>query len=255
MTTCIVTTCVSRWRFLEQSYGTWGRHLSVAEVLCVTSRDCPDLTGIRASQVGMRVQYVDLGRDSRGCPLFHKTRLLNEGVRCLQGSYDWLLLLDADTLVGRGFGEELHRVSAGQFGFCESPLTKRDLAGVLLVRTEDWDRVGGMDEGFVGWGAEDLDLRLRLRYQAGLEYVRLGTDYVQPLAHSDELRVMLRGGGDKFLTLTQNNARMAASFRAATGRELARELAEDVELQELLGLKDELAQRGGSLVTVSQDKA
>ncbi len=256
MKTAVVTTCVGRWRFLEQAFNTWCRHLPVGvidEVLCVTSSACSDLTARSARALGMRSIEVELERDATGRAIFHKTRLLNAGVASLPREFDRLLLLDADTLVLAGFAEEIATVpDRGFFGFCRSPLTKRDLAGVLVVNRDDWDRVGGMDERFLDWGAEDLDLRLRLRYVAGLDYCRLATSSLQALAHSDDLRVALASQPDKFRSLALNNWRLCENYQAATGRELGADLVDDVTLQELLGLTDELRQRGGSLVRVNQ---
>ena len=49
-----------------------------------------------------------------------------------------------------------------------SPRTYRDVcAGNLSVRREDFDAVGGFDEGFTGYGAEDWELGVRL-LDAGL---------------------------------------------------------------------------------------
>lgn len=42
------------------------------------------------------------------------------------------------------------RLRADHIGLCE---------GVLALRAEVWDDIGGMDAGFVGWGAEDTALR------------------------------------------------------------------------------------------------
>lgn len=254
MKTCVVTTAVGRWRFLEQSQVTWARHLGgvIDEVLCVTAPQCPDQTALRARRVGMRVAQVELEGDP-GRPRFWKTRLLNAGVAALGGEYERLLLLDADTLVLPGFAAELQALPPAGFAFCKSPLTKRDLAGVLVVRASDWDQVGGMDERFRDWGAEDLDLRLRLRFVAGLPYRRLSPQHLQALAHSDELRVELYEEPNKFASLERNNRLLAENYRVATHRELVSDLADSAELQELLGLTDELQQRGGHLVRTHRE--
>lgn len=254
MTRCVVTTSVGRWRHLEQAFPTWSRCLQgvIDEVLCITAPQCSESTAVRARQVGMRVHEVELPCDALGQPRFHKTKLLNEGVRSLGGRYDQLLLLDSDTLVFPGFAEELACFPEGEFGFCRNPFTKRDLTGVLVVNTSDWARVGGMDERFRDWGAEDLDLRLRLRFGAGRSYHRIDPSHLQSLTHSDDLRVALLGTPNKFESLERNNRLMAANYRQATGRELVEDLVDSRELQELLGLADELQQRGGRLVRAHQ---
>ncbi len=252
MRKCLITTCVGRWRFLEQAYSTWCRHLgdtySIDEVLCVTSDKCCDVTGVKAKQLGMKVEYVDLLAGKRGVPVFHKTRMLNEGAHwAIREGYETLLLLDADTMVLPGFAEQLALVpEQDHFAFCSSPLTKRDLAGVLVVNAKDWMSVGGMDESFVDWGSEDLDMRLRL-FLSGRSYVRLNPFLLQPLSHSDELRVEFREEKNKYASLERNNALMAETYFKTTGRQLTVDLVESVTLREIMGLSEELGQMGKEL--------
>jgi hypothetical protein len=224
----------------------------VHEVLCVTSEQCSDVTGVKAKKVGMRVVMAELDRDSRGRPIFHKTRMLNIGaLQAKRDRYERLVLLDADTTVLKGFADEVSLVpEAGSFGFCKSPLTKRDLAGVLIVNVDDWIGIGGMDERFEGWGAEDLDMRLRLRFRRHLDYTRINPSTLLSLPHSDALRTELYRTQEKYESLAKNNRIMAENYEKAMRRSLAGDLADDLELQELLGLTDELTQRGAKLTKV-----
>lgn len=259
MRTCILTTCVGRWRFLEQAYSTWCNHLAghtVHEVYCVTSDQCTDVTGEKARALGMRVVLTELERDLRGRPLFHKTRLLNLGMQqAKKDRYERVVLLDADTTVMEGFAGEIAEVPEyGYFGFCRSPITARDLAGVLVVNIDDWQAIGGMDERIRDWGAEDLDMRLRLRFSRGIDYVRLDPNTLLAFSHSDELRTELYRAPDKFASLAVNNTLMAENYQAVVGSHLAVDLASSLELQELLGLTDELRQRGARLATLEDGR-
>ena len=253
----ILTTCLGRWRFLEQSYATWREHLpDLVEVCCVSDARCPDSTLAKAKERGMRAVEVGLRSDEYGNPIFHKAKMLNAGAASLGvGRFDFLLLLDADTLVTAAFRGQLSEIpSSYYFAFCRAPLTKRDLTGVLVVSPYDWDFVGGMDERFEGWGAEDLDLRLRLWTRAMRAFVRLNPNGLVSLSHSDDLRTQFYENKSKWDSLARNNAIMAVNYQRSTGRELVRDLAEKVLVQELLGLTDELTQRGGTIKLVEDQQ-
>jgi len=45
-------------------------------------------------------------------------------------------------------------------------VTVCDRGGLLVVSRAAWDRVGGYDERFIGWGHEDSDLHTRLLAEA-----------------------------------------------------------------------------------------
>ena len=254
----ILTTCLGRWRFLEQSYQTWRQHLPfVTDVCCVSDTRCPDRTLAKARGAGMRTVEVKLRSGRQEEPVFHKAKMLNAGAAALGiGTYDFLLLLDADTMVTESFHEELVKIpSSYHFAFCRAPITKRDLTGVLLVSPHDWDFVGGMDERFEGWGAEDLDLRLRLWTRASRSYWRLDPGGLVSLAHSDDLRTQFYEDKVKWDSLARNNLIMAANYYLSTGRHLAADLAARESVRELLGLSDELLQRGGTIKLVNDQDA
>jgi hypothetical protein len=46
-------------------------------------------------------------------------------------------------------------------------------SGALVVTRMLWEEVGGFDEGFVGWGFEDLAARLAFEAMAGHEMLRV----------------------------------------------------------------------------------
>lgn len=69
-------------------------------------------------------------------------------------------------------------------------------AGVLMVRREDFEKVGGYDERFVGWGHEDVAFRIKLDVEIGGHVRTPGEafhlwhpiDPGQTFGSSDELR-------------------------------------------------------------------
>lgn len=234
----ILTTCFGRMHFLRQVFPTWKQYLGW-DVICATNAACPDHTPQEAQALGMRVVLSPLPLRN-GRTVFHKTGLLNAAAR--EATSEVLLLLDADTMVLPGAQEELQHVPAGKFAFCTAPQGKRDLTGVLWVEREHWARVGGMDERFLGWGAEDLDLRLRL-HVASIEFKRMDSSVFQPLAHSDDLRTRYSLTNSKDESLDMNNRRLAWGYHQRTGRWLHEDVPDSEPLQQLLGLYDEVRQR------------
>jgi glycosyltransferase involved in cell wall biosynthesis len=62
-----------------------------------------------------------------------------------------------------------------------------DYAQPIIVRREDWESVGGMDESIRGWGGEDLAFGLALEAKVGKGKIRLGVPAIN-LWHSDTRR-------------------------------------------------------------------
>jgi hypothetical protein len=61
-------------------------------------------------------------------------------------------------------------------------------AGVICVRKRHFLELGGYDESFEGWGADDGNLAYRL-IAYGLELIPMDKQFCSHLKHSDELRV------------------------------------------------------------------
>jgi GT2 family glycosyltransferase len=114
---------------------------------------------------------------------FNRSAAINQASRSA-GDWDVAVIADSDSFVGY---EQLQQAIDGAertgqlwlaydvFMSLDKPMTDRILAGytgpwepgvelrlegtcssVLCVPRALWDRVGGFDEGFVGWGAEDV---------------------------------------------------------------------------------------------------
>lgn len=243
MNLTVVTTCVGRLRFLRQCLPTW-RHLTDS-ILVATSDSCPDQTSewCKENQVPCVKAY------SPHEPVFNKPAYLNVAMLAVKSHFHPLvLLLDADTRVYDGFRDEIDQVPPGHFAFVQDDYRQRDLTGVLLVEQGAYWAAGGMDEGMRGWGAEDIDLRMRLRYQANKPFRLLQTHHLGYIEHSDELRTARYEEQNLNASNARNAVRMMQTYHRLTGKQMDQELASSTELQQLLGIERSLRQRGYEIV-------
>lgn len=99
-------------------------------------------------------------------PQFNKPSALNAGaLHAINLGAQYLVFVDADTLVKPELIAYLtHHVTLGHFYiFTPTHDTQlMDLTGFLAVHKRHFVRVNGYDADFKGWGAEDLDMRVRL---------------------------------------------------------------------------------------------
>lgn len=122
---------------------------------------------------------------------FQKTNALNFGASSPQTNY--LVFLDADTIVAPRLLQFLQKeATPNNFLVCFPDKTHRDLSGFLCVSVKAFEKIGGYDTRMFGWGAEDLDIRLRL-YFSGLSFVPVPTNLLSAIPHSDELRKRFNG--------------------------------------------------------------
>ena len=189
----IVVPCMGRLSFLQK---TAGRVLSQPDVrYCLVDYSCPDQCGIwleRTFEQEIRERRAVVERVS-GQRLFNKSRSHNAGAwRALREGAEYLCFLDADTLVNDGFLACIReRVTPRRFLIAERAddgSDVRSLTGLLAVHGHAFRGVGGFDESFRGWGAEDIELRLRLYLIGGLDYGDVPLSLVHPIVHDDGLR-------------------------------------------------------------------
>jgi hypothetical protein len=114
-----------------------------------------------------------------------------------------LCFIDADVQIQPEFAGILSLLRPGRF-FRATPPAPKELSGTVLVLWKDFRRVGGFDEVFEGWGADDLEFFSRLREQE-LKEETFPTEWLTPLPHSDELRTQHSQIKDKNLSWTINS--------------------------------------------------
>lgn len=204
---------------LEKTLPSWLQ--SGASQVLVVDYACPDdIAGWVEGQDDLRVRAVRVTGDTT----FNRSRALNYGLWHVQDP--WVLILDADTLIRSPSFFEALREEPGTAAVA-LPSTNPDLTGALFVEKATVERLGGFDEGMIGWGGEDIDMRVRL-HLAGVRMVPLPPG-LAAIPHGDELRVAHHTEKDRRRSNDANMARL----RAKLGPE-ADEIFRRPEVQALL---------------------
>ena len=188
MRLAFITTCMDRLDHVKQSVPA----LSSQELIFVDYM-CPDHSGdwVRKNYPQVDVVQVPVPPLPDGAaPVFHKSGAMNRGaVRAIGLGADFLVFLDADTIVTPEFLDFVfEHARPDRFLFCNPPIEKRDLCGLLCVPKDSFVLLGGFDERMIGWGTEDLDMRMRLHFIAGLAWTLIPHNLVSAIEHSNELR-------------------------------------------------------------------
>jgi hypothetical protein len=234
--TTIITTCMGRLEHLKRSLPTWLEHTD-AKIL-VVDYSCPDKTADWVRSLGNeRVTCIEVAADQSlySRPIFNKARALN--VALPRVTDDITILLDADTLIdGRELEKTASTLPVNKMAFVAPLPEHRDLTGVLVVHTMHLRQIRGFDEGMVGWGAEDLDVRLRLYLELGLAPLILSSPLramLSSIEHTDELRVAHYTQKDLARSNDDNVRRMLGKHASSAKAVYA--LVQDPEIKLLLG--------------------
>lgn len=157
--TTIITTCKGRLKHLKSSLPTWLTYTPY-DVLIV-DYGCPDgITDFLHALDEPRVSSIFLpGRND-----FNKPVALNTAAYFLAHTRDEkrFLFFDADTVIESELPHAVREPATMWIAHPSPEADKRSLTGVLAVDRLDFERTGGYDTKMLGYGAEDLDLRVRL---------------------------------------------------------------------------------------------
>jgi glycosyltransferase involved in cell wall biosynthesis len=178
----IVTCCKGRLEFLKRSLPTFVQQAETEVV--VVDYDCPERTKdwVAAHYPDVRVAAV------ADAPLFNLSRARNIGVDAARGR--WLVLCDADMLLVPSFAQEMReRMAPGTYlrPYQDTPSGARKLPFPLLCEATAYRDVGGYDDAFRGWGAEDWEFVGRLD-RHGLTETLYPAALVETLKHSNATR-------------------------------------------------------------------
>lgn len=188
-TLTVIITCMGRLPHLQRSLPLIAGQPGLACV--VVDYSCPQNCGnwVQAHFPGVLVVR------SAGERFFSVAKARNLGARAVRTQ--WVCFMDADTLVGPDFGRSV-TTALRPSCFLRPDHTAHELAGMVVCRLDDFDAIGGYDELFSGWGAEDRDLYARLR-RSGLSAATFAASSVSFIAHGDDERTRHHAVTDRAL--------------------------------------------------------
>jgi glycosyltransferase involved in cell wall biosynthesis len=178
-TICFVTTCMGRLNALRQTLGTVVCQPGCSVV--VVDYSCPDGTGAWVEQQHPQVRVVRVP----GQEQFHVARARNAGAAAADAP--WLCFCDADIRLAAEFAGTLAGLLRPGRSFRPQPIP-HGAAGTLVVARTDFERIGGYDEIYQGYGGEDKDLYQALQFTGVVEDCFPGA-MLEHLPHSDLERV------------------------------------------------------------------
>lgn len=167
--------------------------------------------------------------------LFHKAKALNLGAeRAIALGADYLVFLDVDCLVTTEFLDDVFRLAhQDEFLIMLPDKERKDLCGFLGVSRASFEKVGGFDLRMVGWGGEDLDMRLRLHLSGfGFREVPMNA---HSISHGDELRTKFSPFDSKQASNHENLVILNQNVKKMTGKNCVDLMKEDPVIDVLLG--------------------
>lgn len=185
-----VVTCKGRLPHLEKSLPRL-----VEAGLCgvvLVDYDCPQGCGLwaQSSYPDVRVERVT------NQAAFNLSDARNRGAAV--AASEWILFIDADVIAQPSFADWMRQpLDSGGFYTCEpigAPSSRS--YGTLFVPKSAFDKVGGYDTLFRGWGGEDDDLTWRL-WRAGLVQRHYPAHNYEVIAHPDALRTQFYSQSSK----------------------------------------------------------
>jgi hypothetical protein len=189
---------------------------------------CPDKSGDWIKrQYGERAHVLDFNEQApltSGTPLFQKPLAHNSGAYEALSAFDaqYLVFLDADTVVTPTLMNFVFaHASPDRFLIFEPHHGEyRDLTGFLVVHRRAFMKVNGFDLRFQGWGAEDLELRVKLylrgrapldrprlilqQPELGMPWTEIPCELASSISHDDDRRTSNYAEQDKDVSHGKN---------------------------------------------------
>ncbi len=242
----LITTCKNRLPHLKQTLPLMLRQPR-AEVI-VVDYGCEQGTAAWVKEHHPAAKLVEVNDD----PVFCVARARNIGAK--SASHEFLCFADADVVMHLELGKWLE-INQDSNRFYLYPAQKEsELSGFLIVAREHFSKVGGYDEAFKGWGAEDKDLYERLA-RTGLSRFLIPPGSISSIPHGNELRLLGResGGFDTKLETMAMNQLYRTIKRDSwqlTGREIELEKRKEL-FQFIRMLREEALRKGESAFEIS----
>ncbi len=173
-----ITTCKGRLAHLKQ---TLPRIVSQPNVSCiVVDYDCPDGTSKWVSANFPQVKIVHV-ENTAG---FHAARARNLGAKL--ATTPWLSFFDADILLDLQFVSVVLPALKQGHHYRPHPPSRQTWGSFICARS-DYQRVGGYDEIYRGWGTEDDDIYEMLQIR-GVKRAAFSASLISEIPHPDEMR-------------------------------------------------------------------
>lgn len=204
---------------------------------------CPQESGKWVKdKYGDRVEVVKIEAPEDGEVVFNKPLALNSGaMHAIELGVEYLCFIDADTMVDKLFLEYLDSTaSLDKFDIIVPALAKKDLTGFLCVHAKHFLRVGGYDINFVGWGAEDLEMRVKLYLKGGLPFGEIPVEFAESIQHGDDVRTLEYDEKDKHKSHSLNLNLLCANVFGWTGKHLLEHYEDEKiggSIRRLLGIE------------------
>ncbi len=196
-----ITTCKGRLAHLKQ---TLPRAVAQGWPCVVVDYSCPEGTGDWVAANYPNVTVVRVEAEAQ----FRAAKARNAGAAMAQTP--WLGFFDADILLDANFAATIRPLlEAGRF-YRASPATRQTWGSVICAR-EDFAAIGGYDETYTGWGAEDDDLLYSLAL-LGRRLTAFDADLLGEIPHTNEARTAFHPLQDIWLQHRINHAFMHMKF-------------------------------------------
>lgn len=190
----VIMTCMGRLHHLQQSLPMVANQTGLQVI--VVDYGCPDRAG---DWVQLHFDQVRVVR-AIGVTHFSVGKARNFGAT--HADTRWVCFLDADTLVGPDFASDLAR-SVRDRTFLLADPCPNDLTGFVVCSLDDFKRIGGYDDLFSGWGAEDRDFYARME-RSGVARGVLPAQSIRVIHHGDSERTRYHDIPDRFVSLRIN---------------------------------------------------
>ena len=182
-TIAVITICKGRLDHLKQTLPLMlGQS---PDQVVVVDYGCPQHTGDWVEKHYPQCKVVRVMDDQN----FNAARARNIGAAAAEAK--WLCCLDADVVVQPGWLDWLRpRLQNQNVYFRSSKVNDNRVLesyGMACVSHSAFDRIGGYDEAFCGWGAEDDDFFSRLM-SGGFEEAGYPPGFINCIPHSDDHR-------------------------------------------------------------------
>lgn len=208
-----VVTCMSRLRHIKTTLGSVTKQPNVHCLL--VDYNCPDRSGDWVEKYHPEASVLRVQARDKLCgrPLFNKSVALNAGAEyAFSHGATHIVFTDADTII-QDLNWVYQNLRDDEFMIPDHRYSDLGLYGFLVVPRDGFIQSGKFDEEILGYGVEDIDMRLRLYYVSKLKYRKIPVCLGKSIPHNDHLRTRNYREKCKENSQRSNIVRMHTHFR------------------------------------------